>query len=158
MKKFHIICCICILGIYFSACGNSTIDKYNNSFNNTIKSLQNGRVNLHKLTDFEWDKMYTFSAYTSKEEIEQILGFESDIIIDNMFNEGNTYLLFVKDNTIVCNIYGSSDSLGYSINFGMYDKYLCIDYSEDCVFSVNNNNDKKNLEYQQNRQKENVTN
>ena len=158
MKKLHIIYYICILGIYFSACGNSTINKYNNSFNNTIKSLQNGKVNLHKLTDFEWDKMYTFPAYTSKEEIEQILGFESDIIIDNMFNEGNTYLLFVKDNTIVCNIYGSSDSLGYSINFGMYDKYLCIDYSENCVFSVNNDNDKKNLEYQQNGQKENVTN
>lgn len=130
MKKLHIICCICILGIFFSACGNSTIDKYKAFFNNNINSLQNGEVNLHKLTDFEWDKMYTFSAYISKEEIEQILGFESDVIVNNMSDEGNTYLLFLKDNTIVCSIYGSSDYLGYSINFGVYAQYLSIDYSE----------------------------
>lgn len=147
MKKLHIICCLCILGIFFSACGNSTIDKYKTSFNNNINSLQNGEVNLHKLTDFEWDKMYTFSTYTSKDEIEQILGFESDVIVNNMSDEGNTYLLFLKDNTIVCSIYGSSDSLGYSINFGTFDKYLCIDYYKECVFSISSDNNKKILEY-----------
>ncbi len=147
MKKLNCIFSIFLLIFCLAACGNSTMKKIEDSFRKSIEKIESSQVEIQDLTDFEWDYLYTFSPYTSTDQIEEIIGFKSAYIMDNMINEGITYLLFVKDNTVVANIQGYADSLGYSINFGCYDNYLCIDSSEKCTFSVTNEDDVKYLEY-----------
>ena len=89
---------------------------------------------------------YTFEPYTSKEEIEEIIGFKSDDIIDNMTDEGTTYLLFIKDNVVVGNIYGSTDSLDIQLTLVVM-KISMHRYFTKCIFFVENENEIKLLEY-----------
>lgn len=53
-----------------------------------------------------WDTPYTFGAYQSKDEIEDIIGFQSADIRENNMNEGMAHLLFVKNDKVVASILG----------------------------------------------------
>lgn len=150
LKKTISILNILLIMFYFVACGNIDVtEKNEGSFHDKVKKIEAKQVNIQELTEFEWDLMYTFSPYTSKEEIEEIIGFVSEDIVDNMADESTTYLLFVKDNMIVANIYGSTDSLGYTFDFGCYEKYLCIDNSQEATFLIMEKSGIKLLEYEQ---------
>ncbi len=89
---------------------------------------------LNDIVPFEWDIVYTFAPYSSKEEIEQIIGFESDDIEENNISEGMMHLIFVKDDKVVANVLGYSSNLGYNIDFT--DK---VAYAENANFNVENN-------------------
>ena len=88
------------------------------------------------------------ASVTEKNE-ESIIGFESKDIVDNMADESTTYLLFVKDNAVVAKICGSTDSLGYTFDFGCYEKCLRIDNSQEATFLVTEERGAKLLEYEQ---------
>lgn len=150
MKKTISILNILLIMFYFVACGNIDVtEKNEGSFHDKVKKIEAKQVNIQELTEFEWDSLYIFSPYTSKKEIEEVIGFESENIVDNMVDESTTYLLFVKDNTVVANVYGSTNSLGYTFDFGEYEKYLYIDASKETTFGVIEQSGIKLLEYQQ---------
>lgn len=151
MKKVIAIFNTLLLILCFTACGGdaSVTEKNEESFHEKVKKLESKQVNIQALTEFEWDLLYIFSPYTSKEEIEEIIGFESKDIVDNMADESTTYLLFVKDNAVVAKICGSTDSLGYTFDFGCYEKYLRIDNSQEATFLVTEERGAKLLEYEQ---------
>ena len=73
-------------------------------------------ITLDEVVPFEWDKVYTFTPYTSKEEIEKVIGFSSPAITETV-NEGMVQLIFVKEDKIVASVCGYSGSLGYSVQF-----------------------------------------
>lgn len=83
---------------------------------------------LSDLTDFEWDYLYSFSPYASKEDIESAIGFKSNKIREGL-NEGMNQIVFIKDKEIVCYIYGyPDDSVYFDFNnfydgAGAYSKY-----------------------------------
>lgn len=92
------------------------------AFEDTIRSLNDEEYALNAIVPFDWDAMYSFSPYTSKEEIISAIGFESDNVYDSD-DEAIQQIIFVKDRKIVCSIYGSVVKMGYQFHFQSYDQY-----------------------------------
>ncbi len=147
MKKISIISMLCIMSIGIMACGKQS-GQMVESFREKIEQKKEAEmVSFNDLTDFQWEYMYTFEPYTSREEIEEIIGFQSKSIADNMIDESTVYLLFTKDDSVVGTIMGSPGSLGYQIDFGTYEKYLRLDAEEENTFLVKQEEELVSLEY-----------
>lgn len=57
-----------------------------------ITSITTESVELNQIVPFEWDIVYTFKSYTSKSQIEEMIGFKSHFIKENAINEGMGHL------------------------------------------------------------------
>lgn len=59
-------------------------------------------LNIQYLTKFEWDKLYIFEPYTSKEDINKILGFKwsSNDCTEIDSSDKANLLVFVKDGIV----------------------------------------------------------
>lgn len=132
-KIFFIIltCIILTLFVGYLLIGNLKVFINNRNLSGAIQSINTETVYINNIVPFEWDILYTFKPYSSKEEIEEIVGFKSSAIKANNINEDMVYLLFVKDEKVVANIRGYACNLGYSIDF--MDK---IEFDEDALFNV----------------------
>lgn len=137
MKKVFIMLISMLIVLNLSGCkAPSFVDKNNASFKEAVRAINTDEILLKDIVPFEWDIMYNFTPYTSREKIEEIIGFHSDDIIETV-NEGMTQLLFVKDNQVVSSICGFSSHLGYSLFFGGYEgDYISISSSDNAVFTV----------------------
>lgn len=80
-----------------------------------IRSAEGETVVLHQLTPFAWDAVYTFSPYTSKDEIAHTIGFRSSSIQETV-SEGMTQLLFVEEDQVVCSVCAYPKSAGYGVS------------------------------------------
>lgn len=107
----------------------------NQKLANVISSIDSETVQLNEIVPFEWDILYTFGPYQSKEEIEQIVGFKSADIKENNINEGMVHLLFVADNKVTASILGYADNLGFRIDFTSKDENS-ITFADDAQFDV----------------------
>ena len=103
---------------------------------NTLQALEEGdRVFLNDIVPFEWECVYTFEPYQSREEIEEVLGFQSRRIKENNISEGMEHLLFVKGDRVTASILGYSENLGYSIRFAAKEGKK-VTYAENAEFTV----------------------
>lgn len=117
----------------------------NAALGESIRRLEGGaQVSLGDLTPFDWDAAYTFSPYASKEAMEEKIGFSSRHIKETI-NEGMEQLIFVKDEKVVCSIYGYGEALGYHFNFQASDLALKIEDSPQ--FSIDRMGDTVQLNY-----------
>ena len=132
----------------FAGCSNSSVVKENNDqFSNAVNAVTAGNVVINDLTTFEWDVAYNFAPFTPKERMEEVIGFSSKDI-KATYNEGHTQLIFVKDNEVVCSIWGYAANLGYFISFGRYDGgYIAIQNNEPASFAVDNSGEEFLLTY-----------
>ena len=147
IKKLFSICVLALLFCFASCSGSSVVNENNDIFSNAVKSVTADKVTLSELATFEWDTMYNFIPFTPKEIIEEIIGFSSNDI-RTTYNEGHTQLIFVKDNKIVCNIWGYAANLGYFISFGRYDGgYIAIQNDETASFTIDNSSGELLLTY-----------
>ena len=96
----------------------------------SIHTISKAEVTLNEIVPFEWDTVYTFSPYTARSEIEEIIGFKSNAIKETV-NEGMVQLLFVNGKTVSGSVCGYAQNLGYSIDFT--DK---VEFEENSVFEV----------------------
>ena len=123
------------------------IDSNNEKFRQAVLSINSDTVTLNEIVPFEWEAVYTFPPYTSKEEIESIVGIKSSAI-QQTANEGMVQLIFVKGQEIVSSVCGYSDSLGYSISFlEDGENYGLILKAEKAEFSVERDNNIVKLTY-----------
>ena len=122
--------------------GNPIVLINNQKLGNAIKSINTQSIQINDIVPFEWDTLYTFTPYTSKEEIAQIIGFKSNEIKENNINEGMVHLLFVKGNKVVASILGYGRNLGYRIDFPNK-----VEYKENAQFNVTNVEDVITLAY-----------
>ena len=100
---------------------------------NNIKALENKtEVELNNITPFEWDIVYSFGPYTTKEEVQETIGFKGNV--GETVNEGMPHLVFVKDKEIVCEIIGYPSNLGIDINTFS----SSINAEDNVVFKVKN--------------------
>lgn len=120
-----------------SLIGNPVV-KYNNyRLKKTVTALEEGAtVTLNEVIPFEWDAVYTFSPYTSEEEIEQIIGFKSRDIVANDVNEGMVHLIFTKGEKVQAAVLGYPSNLGYRIDF-----FQKVTYDRKIPFTVTENKD-----------------
>ncbi len=103
------------------------VEQSSRAFGQSVKKLayqkKNGDVVfLSELTPFEWDRVYSFPPYTSKDEMEWILGFSSPEITETV-NEGMVQLIFVsqpagEDPIVTACITGYPENLGYNVELG----------------------------------------
>lgn len=73
-------------------------------------------VNLLDVTPFEWDVVYSFDPYTSKDTIYETVGYKWDNISETV-SEGMNQIVFLKDGKVVCYLYGYPENNGYGIFF-----------------------------------------
>ena len=100
-------------------------------------------MNLTTFTPFEWDKVYSFAPYLSKEAIYEIIGYKWDNISETV-SEGMNQIVFVKDGKVVCYLYGYPENNKFGLFFDRIDSAddSAILYSEDNEgFDVTNNGD-----------------
>lgn len=118
MKKrigMLVITIVCVFLVIFLTIGNPTVFYHNQQLKKSMTSLEdNQKVTLNEIVPFDWDIVYTFEPYTSREEIEEIIGFQSDSISETV-NEGMVQLLFVKGKTVTASVCGYPGKLGYSV-------------------------------------------
>ncbi len=105
------------------------------------------QMSLNDVTTFEWDKVYSFVPYTSKDEIAKIIGFNSNEIQETV-NEGMEQLLFVKDNRVVFSICGYASNLKFSVHLGEYEgRYICLYRLDNPLFDLSRSSDIITLTY-----------
>ena len=73
-------------------------------------------VNLSDVTPFEWDLVYSFNPYTSKDAIYETVGYKWGRISQTV-SGGMNQLVFMKDGKVVCYLYGYPANNGYGIYF-----------------------------------------
>lgn len=95
-----------------------------------LRAKDGQEVSLNEVVPFSWDAVYTFAPYTSKQSMEERIGFSSDAITETV-NEGMTQLIFVKDEKVVASICGYSDNLGYTVEFTD-----CVERKDEVPFEV----------------------
>lgn len=81
-----------------------------------IFSMEQGveTINLTDLTPFDWDNVYSFYPYTSKEKIYKTLGYKWDDITEAM-SEGIIQMVFVNQGKVVCYLTGLPSNIKYDI-------------------------------------------
>ncbi len=124
-----------ILVLSYIIIGSPVVLANNQKLKEEILAVHSEYVTLNEIVPFEWDTLYTFDPYTTKEEIERIIGFNSSSIKETV-SEGMVQLLFVNDQKVVSSICSYADILGYGIDFS--GKIL---YTDHAVFSVERDTD-----------------
>lgn len=122
---------IAILALSYYMIGDPFIAYHNYRLKQSIAAISKPTVTLNEIVPFEWDTVYTFAPYTSRSEIEEIIGFKSNAIRETV-SEGMVQLLFVKDSTVCGSICGYAENLGYSVHFS--DK---VELTDNKQFDVN---------------------
>jgi hypothetical protein len=97
-------------------------------------------VNLSEITPFEWDIVYSFGPYTPKESIYETVGYKWDTISETV-NEGMNQIVFLKDEEVVCYLYGYPETNGYGIYFTSFNKTVenfasVLSAEDDLTFQV----------------------
>lgn len=103
---------------------NSKLNKNNRYLTDKLlNSVSDTSGTVGELFDFDYEKLYVFEPYQSKDEMEKQIGFKSrvlqEIVSENMIN-----MLFVKDDAPVAYLYGYGSNNGYYIEIptGNYSK------------------------------------
>lgn len=75
------------------------------------------------LINFNYDRVYVFEPYQSKESMESLVGFKCSILKETV-NEGMMNILFLENNLTAAYLYGYASNKGYYIELpiGTYTK------------------------------------
>lgn len=92
-------------------------------------------INLKELTMFEWDKAYVFDTNTPTEKIYEKVGYKWRSIVEKE-KDSELQIVFMKDEKVVCYLFGDTDLMGISVNF---DKSM---YKDGLIELEPNKNDK----------------
>lgn len=71
-------------------------------------------VKLSDVTPFDWDYVYSFTPYVSKDQVYEAVGYKWDTIQQTV-SEGMNQLVFMKDDQVVCYVYGYAQNNGFGI-------------------------------------------
>ena len=134
--KRKIALAVAFIAMCIAVFGNPVIRINNHRLKKAVTALETGQtVTLNDVVPFEWDAVYTFSPYTSEEEIEKAIGFKSRDIVANNVNEGMVHLIFTKGEKVQAAVLGYPTNLGYRIDF-----FKKVTYDRKIPFIVTENN------------------
>lgn len=74
---------------------------------------------LNRFIPFDWDELYSFAPYTSRKEIYEVVGYRWDSISESV-NEGMNQIVFLKDDKVICYLYGYPEKTKLGFDFGEY--------------------------------------
>ena len=116
-----------VLSIVFFIRWNSELNRNNRQLVNQLLDANpesSGRA--EEVFTFDYDELYVFTPYQSKESMEEEIGFQTHVLKETM-NEGMMNLLFVKNDEAVAYLYG------YGANHGFYLDIPVGHYSKEQV-------------------------
>lgn len=93
-----------------------------NKFRNSFQPISGSAIidDLSQWTPFQWDTLYSFAPYTPKEKICEVVGYKWGNIREPV-NDGMNQIVFMKDNKVVCYLYGYPENNKLGFNFGKYE-------------------------------------
>jgi hypothetical protein len=100
----------CFVILVSNSCTNSSNKKQDPvlDFKEQANSLVEGKtdsiiLDIAKITDFTWEKLYIFKPYTTIASIDSILGFKWDEARKSLINQSEEFnlLVFIERNTVV---------------------------------------------------------
>ena len=102
-------------------------------------------VNLTDITPFEWDVVFSFDPYTTKDTIYETVGYKWDNISETV-NEGMNQIVFLKDGKVVCYLYGYPQNNGYGIYFTSQNETgvtssSILNTKDDLIFKITRSDD-----------------
>lgn len=106
-------------------------------------------VKLSDVTPFDWDTVYSFDPYTTKDTIYETVGYKWDRISETV-NEGMNQIVFLNEGKVVCYLYGYPENNGYGIFFTNENNNensfaAILEIEDDLTFHVDRNDDVTNL-------------
>ncbi len=91
---------------------------------------------LSEWTTFEWDVLYSFLPYTSKQIIYDTVGYKWDIIRET-YDEAMEQTVFVNDGKVVCYLYGYPADLKIGFDFGELEgSYIKLSAEDKLAFQI----------------------
>lgn len=109
-----------------------------NKLEDLTNDLSNPMVinDFSKWTPFEWDTLYSFTPYTTKETIYEVVGYKWDNISETA-NDNMNQIVFVKDGKVVCYLYGYPKNTNSSYHFGEYEgEYVTFNSQQKLSFDT----------------------
>ena len=103
---------------------NSELNKNNRYLTDKLlNNVSDTSGTAGELFDFDYDEVYVFRPYQSKEEMEKQIGFKSRVLQETV-SENMINILFVKDDSPVAYLYGYGSNNGYYVELptGNYSK------------------------------------
>lgn len=126
-----VLVALVIAGYFFV--GYPVVAIHNNQLKKAVTSIKDSQtVTLNEVVPFEWDTVYTFKPYETKENIEKVIGTKSSSIKETV-NEGMVSIVFVKDNKVTASVADYPSNLGYEIYFDG-----SVSYKDNKIFLVEN--------------------
>ena len=128
LKKMYFI--TTIIGLIILLCTIGLIDQFEKNLLDSnlkffkeqalLKAQSAGSINLLDITPFKWDVVYSFTPYTPKEIVIEVLGSKFDSIKETT-SEGMNQIVFLKSGKVVCYLYGYPSNNGFGISFATTD-------------------------------------
>lgn len=147
MKRINAMLLVCLLCWGLFGCGKENEDEMTLFLEKIKTSESTTQVELSELTDFEWEKLYIFAPYTSKSEIEEIVELSLKEVVDSPINDNEICMLFTLENENISYLRSKEEDLGIDFDFGVYDRYLCLENENSNLFSIENVDDICTLTY-----------
>ncbi|MBX7389666.1 hypothetical protein K4H40_10395 [Clostridium chauvoei] len=90
-------------------------------------------IMLNDLTEFELDKVYSFSPYTTKKDIYETIGLNFNIA--KTVSEGMNHMMFLNRDEVVCYLYGYPDETKYyiSLDCSFYENGIGVAHFDDNI-------------------------
>ncbi|MEN2467825.1 hypothetical protein [Ornithinibacillus sp. FSL M8-0202] len=93
---------IIILSLLIVGCSNVQENtELGESIHSTIVDVSNNEISLKSLTDFEWEKAFLFTPYSSEEEIEKYLGVKFNDSSNIRMRDDIYLLVFMNEEKVV---------------------------------------------------------
>lgn len=143
-NKYFLIMFLSVYVILLTGCGTQTTNyECTDEVIESIGNLQEGEIELSSITSFQWDEVYVFKPYTSKDGVKEAIGCKPKEYRTTV-SETDTLMYFLKEQEIVCCVIGSFDDLGFYMNYNFDDYYDKLDNS--AVIKVEITDDGKSIE------------
>lgn len=114
----------------FLLLGNPVVSYHNGQLRSALTGLEEGTCTLDEVVPFQWDTVYTFPPYTTREEMEETIGVSSPAIQEAV-SEGMVQLIFVSGDQVTASVCGYPENLGYEITFDGQ-----VNFGQGQVFTV----------------------
>lgn len=100
-----------VVGIASSVCADASLG---DRITATVEKGPGTKLVMADLTDFDWQKLYVFTPYTTQKQIDRTLGFEWHDTEGIELNDTMTLLAFVDDGKVVSHVAQPADKGDFS--------------------------------------------
>lgn len=137
-QRFYIAAAalLAVIALVYSILGSPVVLWHNRQLKTALTGLTDTTITLEQAVPFSWDEVYSFTPYTSVEEIQQTIGAESYNLTEST-SEGMCQLVFMDEGAVAAAVCAFPSDLGYDVVLtGWEDGAAHLTYGENVSFNV----------------------